>query len=442
MRGFRWCGRENEGMRSFLTLPAAVLVAASLTACGNSAATVSSSGGSNGVSAHSILVGGIASLTGPLPLAFAPVFDGARAYLDMVNSSGGVNGRTIDFAYGLDDGSDGSQDVQQARALVQSHHVFAVVGVGTPSFSGGSYLAGNGVPTFGYDVNPEWTDGPSLFGYEGSFIDFEHPGPEPAYLAERVGAKRVGIVAYNITQSAQGCVGIANDMAKFHIPVDFEDLSVTPPAVDLSADVNRMHAAGVDFVASCLDLNGNLVLARALKSAGMASATQYWLDGYDESAIASSASLMDGTYFLIGHVPFESGEAHGATYPEMALYLKELHKYFPADDPSEPSVAGWISAEMFCAGLKMIGRDVTRARLVAAVNSLTDYTGGLVAPIDWKLEHTANGPVDCNVFVRAEGTRFVPVFGSGHTVFTCFKYPQPASAKVVVVPPPASIPGG
>jgi ABC-type branched-subunit amino acid transport system substrate-binding protein len=425
-----------------MALPAAVVLAVSLAACGNSATVISNNGGTNGVSAHSIVVGGIASVTGPLPLAFAPVFDGVHAYLDMVNASGGIDGRTIDFADALDDGSDPSQDLQQARTLVQSDHVFAVVGVATPSFVGGSYLADNDVPTFGYDVNPQWTDGPSLFGYEGSFIDFEHPGPEPAYLAEQVGAKRVGIVAYNLSASSEGCVGIANVMAKFHIPVEFEDLSISPPAIDLSADVNRMRAKGVDFVASCLDLNGNLVLSRALKSAGMGSAVQYWLDGYDESALASSASLMDGAYFLIGHVPFGSGEQQPTKYPEMALYLKELHKYFPADEPSEPSVAGWISAEMFCTGLKMIGHDVTRARLVAAINSLTDYTGGLVAPIDWKVEHTENGPVDCNVFVRAVGTRFVPVFGSPRTVFTCFRYPQGSSHKVVLIVPPESVPGG
>ncbi|MFZ0172571.1 MAG: hypothetical protein WAL04_12880, partial [Acidimicrobiales bacterium] len=103
---------------------------------------------------------------------------------------------------------------------------------------------------------------------------------------------------------------------------------------------------------------------------------------------------------------------------------------------------GWVSAEMFSDGLKVIGSDVTRSRLVAAVNSLPNYTGGLMAPIDWKAEHNEVGPVDCNVFVRARGTSFVPVFGSSRTVFTCFQYPQPASNKVIVVPPPASIPGG
>lgn len=429
-------------MRTRLTLSAVVVLALGLAACGNAKTTVNSSGNSNGVTAHTIVVGGIASVTGPLPGAFAPVFDGVSAYFDMVNAEGGINGRKIDFAYQLDDESDPSIDVQQARTLVQSDHVFAVVGVGTPSFSGASFLAANSVPTFGYNVNPQWSDGPTLFGSEGSVIDFLHPGPEPAYLAEQLHSKRVGIVAYNLSQSAEGCQGVANTMAKFHIAVDFEDLSISPPAIDLSADVNRMHAKGVDFVASCLDLSGNLVLSRALQSVGMGSVTQYWLDGYDESAIRTSATLMDGVYFLLGHVPFESGQSQPSKYPAMALYLRELRKYFPADEPSEPSLAGWVSAEMFSDGLRKIGSDVTRARLVAAVNSFTAYSGGLVAPIDWTLAHTGIGPLDCNVFVRAQGTSYVTVFGSSRTVFTCFQYPQPSSNKVVVVPPPATIPGG
>ncbi|MGD0083908.1 MAG: ABC transporter substrate-binding protein [Acidimicrobiales bacterium] len=431
-------------MRPRLAVPVAVLLAVSLAACSNAKTTVSTGGNTNGVSAHSIVVGGIASLTGPLPQAFAPVFDGARAYFDMVNAAGGINGRKISYSDLLDDASDPSQDVQQAHTLVESDHVFAVVGVGTPSFDAGPYLAQNDVPTFGYDIGPnaQWA-GKSMFGYESSYIDFEHPGPEAAYLAEQVGAKRVGIISYNLTQSSAGCIGVANDMKKFGITVAFEDLSITPPAGDsaLSSDVSRMQQRGVDFVASCLDLAGNLVLSRVLRSQGMGKVAQDWLDGYDESAIRSSGSLMDGVYVLVGHVPFESGESQPSRYPEMALYLKELHEYFPADLPGEPSIAGWISAEMFCKGLSLIGTDVTRERLVAAINSLTSYTGGLLAPIDWKVAHTQAGPLDCNVFMRAEGTRFVPVFGSARTVFTCFKYPQPSSHKVVVVPPPPGIPG-
>jgi len=428
--------------RSVSFAAAVALAAGTLAACGNAKSGLNTAGNSSGVTAHSVIVGGIASLTGPLPADFAPVFDGVKAYLDMVNAGGGVNGRKIDFAYALDDGSNSQVDATQARSLVEAHHVFAVVGVATPSFAGASYLAQNDVPTFGYDVNPQWSQGRSLFGSEGSYIDFEHPGPEPAYLAERLGAKKVGIISYNVTQSAEGCVGVQNEMRKFHIPVAFEDLSIAPPAVDLSADVTRMRQAGVDFVASCLDLAGNLILSRTLHASGMGSVPQYWYDGYDEQAVKQNASLMQGIYLLIGHVPFESGTAQPSRYPEMALYLRELHRYFPNDEPSEASLAGWVSATMFVDGLRKIGRDVTRSRLISAVNSLTSYTAhGIVAPIDWVDEHDRLGPIDCNVFLQVRNGAFHPIFGSSKTVFTCFKYPQPPSHRVVVVPPPPDIPG-
>jgi len=404
---------------------------------------VSNAGNTSGVTSSRIIVGGVASVTGPLPAAFAPIFDGVNAYLDLVNANGGVDGRKIDFAFPLDDGSNPSQDTDQVRTLVEQDHVFAVVGVATPTFAGASYLAANDVPTFGYAVSTQWAAGPSLYGSEGSYIAFTRPGPEPAYLAEQIHAKAVGILAYNVSGSTQGCEGVAYEMRRFHIPVAYEDISIQAPPVDLTTDVNRMKSAGVDLVASCMDLSGNILLSRTMHQDGMGSVAQYWLNGYDESAVRSYASLMQGVYFLIGHVPFESAELTPGKYPGMDLYLKELARYFPKELPGEASLAGWIDADMFVEGLRLIGRDVSRTRLVDALNSLTEFTAdGLVSPIDWRYEHTTLGPIDCNVYVRVLGGHFVPLFGSPRSVFTCFAYPQPAGARqVVVVPPSAGVPG-
>ena len=78
------------------SLAAVALVAA---ACGNAKPTVSHAGNVEGVTSSQIVVGGVASLTGPIPADFAPIFDGVRAYLDMVNAEGGVDGRKIEFRY-------------------------------------------------------------------------------------------------------------------------------------------------------------------------------------------------------------------------------------------------------------------------------------------------------------------------------------------------------
>ena len=243
-------------------------VALFIAACGNAKPSVSNGGNAQGVTSSQIVVGGVASLTGPIPADFAPIFDGVKAYLNMINAEGGVDGRKIEFRYPLDDGSNASQDTDQVRTLVEQDHVFAVVGVGTPSFAGASYLASNDVPTFGYDVSTDWTAGPSLFGSEGSFLDFTRPGPETAYLAEKLHADKVGVLAYNVGGSEQAGEGMAYVMRRFHIPVAYEDLSVQAPPVDLTTDVNRMRALGVDLVVSCMDLSGNILLrARCTRTA-------------------------------------------------------------------------------------------------------------------------------------------------------------------------------
>ena len=188
-----------------------------------------------------------------------------------------------------------------------------------------------------------------------------------------------------------------------------------------------------------MDLSGNILLSRTMHQDNMGSVAQYWLSGYDESAIASYASLMQGVYFLIGHVPFESARITPGKYPGMDLYLAELAKYFPHELPGEASLAGWVDADMFVTGLRLAGRDLTRSRLVNALNALSGFTAdGIVSPIDWHYEHHSVGPVDCNVYVRALEGHFVPLFGSARTVFTCFKVPQPAGVAHVDVIAPTS----
>lgn len=423
---------------------AAAAASVGVASCGNASSAVSHNGNSDGVTATSITVGGIASLSGPIPAQFGGVFDGAKAYFNMVNAAGGVYGRKINYAYELDDAGDPSQDIQQAHALVGQDHVFAVVGVGTAVFSAAQYLVQNNVPTFGYAISPSWSIGDSLFGAEGSFVDFTTPGPEPAFLAQQVKATKIALLAYNVTESQAACQGFSSVLHRYGASVVFSDLSIPAPAIDLSSEVIRLKSAGAQMVVSCMDLAGNVLLAQALKQSQL-SPVQYWLNGYDETDLKQYSKLMQGIYFLVPHTPFQLAGNQLARYPGMAMYLRELAKYFPNDTPNEASMAGWINADLFVTALRKLGPHTapTRSGLIDAINSLVNYSAnGLVSPITWKGEHDANGPYDCNVYVKVVGTRFVPVFGSKPSVFTCFRYPEPASTRTLVpIPPPPAVPG-
>lgn len=421
----------------------AVVLAGTLVATGAGPATGQPAGNTSGVSATRVVVGALASQTGPLPADFAPVVTGVRAYLGMVNARGGVNGRKIDLAYALDDQSSPSIDASQARTLVQQDHVFAVVGVATPSFTGGTFLAANHVPTFGLNVNPQWMAGPTMFGHNGSYINFTSPQIQPVFLAEQHHAHAVAVLAYNVAQSQQGCQGAVNGLHKYGIRVAFEDLAIPAPASDLHADVTRMQQAGVDMIVSCMDLGGDVLLAQTMRQAGMKGVTQLWNDGYDESAIRQYTSAMQGVYFTEPNVPFEVTRLHPGVYPGMDQFQKMLKKYAPGTLPSEPALAGWTSAALFVSGMRAVGRNLTRSRLVAAINRMASFTAdGILAPVDWRIAHTGSAPLNCTAYIRAEGKKFVPVYGTPRSVFSCFQTPAPPTTAPIrlLSPVPAGVP--
>jgi ABC-type branched-subunit amino acid transport system substrate-binding protein len=404
-----------------------------IAACSNAKQQISNTGQTDGVTSNQITIGGLASLTGPLTADFAPIFTGVSAYIDRINAEGGVWGRKIKFAYQLDDASDPSQDVDQARNLVSTFKVFAVVGVATPSFEGASYLADNGVPVFGMAINPGWWPAKNMFGVGGSYVDFTGPQNEVAYLAEMTHSTKVAVLAYNIAESSQGCTGAIAGLKEYGIDVAYTDLGIPAPAVDLSADVAKIAASGANMVVSCMDLSGNLLLSQDIHQQGL-HVTQYWYDGYDPSVLnnPTDSNLMNSVYFSLQNAPFTAGTQDPIEYPGMASYLKDMEKYFPNTLPSEASLDGYLSADLFVKGLKMAGRNLTRTKLIDDINSLTSYTaGGALAPVNWKIAHFTSN-IDCQAFVQVVNGQFINRFGSDGSVFTCFKSNLKNPTKVVL----------
>jgi len=420
---------------------ALVLVVLGFTACSNASPSVTNSGNTDGVYPNKIVVGGVASLSGVITTDFAPVFQGVQAYFNMVNSQGGVYGRKIDLAYKLDDASSPSQDIDQFRALIEDH-VFAVVGVATPSFAGASVVVANGVPTFGMDINTQWNNAKNLFGENGSYLNFTAPQIEVAYLAQQVHATKAAVFAYSVAQSQEGCQGAINGLKEFGVQIVEQDINIPPPAVDLTADAERAKANGAQLIVSCLDASGNLVLSQALHQIGLGSVTQYWLDGYDQSYLnnPSDVPLMQGVYFMLQHAPFSVGQTDPAHYPGMALYLKELAKYYPGALPSEASLDGWLNADLFVKGLKLAGPNPTREKLIKAINSITSYTaGGILPPTNWTQAHSSSG-MTCVAYVQVQNQQFVPRFGFDGSVFTCFSPAQKPNSPIIPIGEPG-LPG-
>jgi len=421
----------------FATVAGALLaLAIGVSACGN-ATTNASTGGSGdpGVTSTQITVGSIANITGPLSSGFAPIVNGVQAYFSMINAEGGVDGRTLKLAYQEDDQGSPTVDLTVAQQLVQ-HNVFAVVGVATPFFGGAKYLAQQGTPTFGYAVSTDYQDRPSLFADYGSVLCFPCGAPGDAYLAQQLGAQSIAVVAYGVPQSAAACQAAVTGMRQAGLNVAFDDLNLVYGG-DPSPDVLQMKQKNVDMLFTCLDVNGNVAFARAISQNGL-TMKQVWFNGYDRGTLAQYASIMNGVYFGLQHVPFESALAQPGLYPGLDTYIKEMQKYQPKYTYDEVAMDGWIAADQFVTGLKAVGKNLTQKKLVAAINSETAYNGaGLTTPVNWSTGHTSSPPPYCQSDVQVENGHFVPAFVQPNgQVFTCFDL-----HSTTPVPPMPGTPG-
>ncbi len=321
-RGNRPAGRTTRLTGTAILLALALILAA----CGNSPGKqqVSSTSSDNastdgsqvavsapGVTATEIRVGGVTATTNPLGGLYGSANDGVQAYFNMVNDSGGIYGRKLVLAAKRDDKL--ANNKSEVEGLLTQDNVFAVLPVATILFTGADLLVQQNVPTFGWNINQEWSGTQAepranLFGQAGSYLCISCATPVYSWLAGQAGAHKIGLLAYSVAQSADCADGIVSSFDKYGsmvgASVAFEDKSLAFGTADLSVQVSKMKDAGVDLVLTCMDTNGVVTLAKEMKKQGL-KAPQYLPDGYDHKFLSEFGDLFEGSYVRTDFAQFE-----------------------------------------------------------------------------------------------------------------------------------------
>jgi ABC-type branched-subunit amino acid transport system substrate-binding protein len=398
-----------------------------------SSSPAASASSAPGVTAHQISVGSVATLSGDLAADFAPIVPGVRAYFDMVDAHGGVDGRKIVLTKALDD--DTVDNEQVTRTLIQQDHVFALVGEATAFFTGAQFLVQTGTPTFGYALSNDWTPAKNMFAAYGSVIDYTTTESFFPYIAHQLHSRVAALVAYGVPQSADECTDAALALRKYGVDVGYSDLAV-PIGSSLSSDVVHMKQAGVDLVISCMDVPGNLDLSRAIQQNGMTGVKQLWLDGYDLPTLRQYTSLMQNTFFLVQHVPFQANSQFPNEFPGLQQYIATMNRYEPAYTYNEVAMEGWLNAALFVQGLRDVKGSLTQKKLIDAINHITRFTAdGLTTPTNWEIAHVRDTSPSCETFVAAKGTTFKVVFNRGKDIWVCFPTKGRVNPDDPVAPP-------
>ena len=321
-----------------------------------------------GVTAGEIKVGSIGSLSGPLAGLFGPSLEATQAYLNMVNETGGVAGRRIRLIV-RDDGLDGTKNLAAAKRLVEDDKVFAIVGQTSPvQDSSGKYMNDLGIPNVG--VNGAVGNSGGLYDKAFPTLGGSRPGvwtTTAAKFGSQYG-KRCGIL--DLTIAVSQAAGAGSEAACKALGLDIayhETVQVAQP--DFTAEVARMRANNVDFLITQLDTAANIRLLQAMRRQNFVP-HPILNSGYDKATADAVGDVLGrgGAVLTFGPVIFETkGNA------EVDLIKATLQKYYPNTTPTIWSVYGWQAGILFTDALKRLGPDVTRARLVDALNGFVKY---------------------------------------------------------------------
>jgi len=372
-----------------------------------------------GVTAKEVQVGALIGKTNPTGVPYEDVVTGAQAHFDLLNKQGGAFGRKYKIVKTIDDQTRSSKNILGARSLVEESKVFAAL-VATQTFSGADVFVDAGTPTLGYNIQIEWAKGPNLFGAYGSYNCPDCPSVSPAYAAKMAGAKHAAIFAYGSSPSSSDCAGaVKNAMDRWGPKVEVFDTSLAFgfSANDVSGAVQAMKENNVDFVATCMDLNGEVNIKKALVAAGMPDVKFYAPQGYDTETIQQLGNDLNGFTFPIQFIPFEQAKiSTGMTQFVKAMKARGL-------DPTENLLVGWVSAGLLDAGIKAAGKNFTQQSVVDEINKISDWSAdGMIAPVNWQHEHgpAQPGDVGCFAYVIAKDGKFVPSYGQGDKPLVCF----------------------
>lgn len=390
-----------------------------------------------GISAHQVTLGAIVTQGQGLVADFAPYLSGVDAYLDYVNANGGVYGRTLDLAYPLNDQASTSEDISDARTLVDVDHVFAVVGVSVPFFTGSTFLASTKTPTFGYATGNVWSKTKSLFADYGSVLNYSTSLPFFGYVAKQLGVKKVAVVSLVYSSSQDECKGAPAALTKDGFDVTYTNLDATI-GEDWQSEANSIRLSDAQFVISCMDDDSDISLSNAMIGYNL-HLPQLWLDGYDRTVLASNHAAMANVYLMLQHVPFEAATDYPSAFPGLNLYLSSMARYgFASNEYNDVALMGWESANLFTEGLKAAGKNPTQAEVVNDINKLKADTGGpdggVTAPTNWTIAHTKSGTPACETFVKTDGSTFELAFNSGSHPWVCFPLSKPNIDKPVEAP--------
>jgi branched-chain amino acid transport system substrate-binding protein len=390
---------------------AAVLLATGISACGSSSSSPGP-GGSGQAAAATIELGLITDLTGPYSSGVLTSEKGIKAYTQMINDEGGINGHKLSYVV-ADDASTPTGALTAAQELVQRDHVFAVVDDSAVFDGAEAYLLKEEVPAVGGGFDgPEWTDpkNTNMFASTGT-IDFNSVSTTAGKFMKAHGVTSCGSIGYPMASSGPAAAAIVKSCVAAGLKDGYLNTQVPAGSTDLGATALAIQKAGVNGIFAPVSVSTAFALLAALKQLGVKLKVALLSTGYGGDLLASPAAIQSAQGYMFN----SEGQPIEANTPATKKMAAALAKAGVTGPPTFAEQESYIATAAVAAGLRAAGPNPTQKSFMTALRAIHDFSAdGLLSPGSVNFSNFSqigggSGAADCVFPAQLEGTKFFPV---------------------------------
>jgi ABC-type branched-subunit amino acid transport system substrate-binding protein len=336
-----------------------------------------------GASDTEIKVGNIMPYSGPAS-SYGVIGQTEKAYFDMINDQGGINGRKIKFIT-YDDSYSPPKAIEQARKLVESDEVlFIFQSLGTPSNSAiQKYMNAKKVPQlFVATGATKWGDPKNFPWTMGWQPNYQSEGRiYGKYILEHFPDAKIAVFWQNDDAGKDQVKGLRDglgDKADKMIIAD-KSYEVSDPSID--SQIVALRDSGADTFFSWAAPKGS---AQAIRKVGEIG----WKPRFFLANVSTSvAGVLKPAGFENAKDIISSAYLKDPTDPAwkddsgIKAWRAFMDKYYPEGDKlNSNNVYGYAVAQTMVQVLKQCGDNLTRENIMKQAANLKDFSSEVMLP--------------------------------------------------------------
>ena len=335
-----------------------------------------------GASDTEIKIGHTNPYSGPAS-AYGLVGKTQAAYFKMINETGGVNGRKINFI-SYDDAYNPPKTVEQTRKLVESDEVLLTFqGLGTPAQAAvQKYLNDKKIPQLLVSSGATRFTDPKNFPWTMAYNpNYQSEGHIYAQLVlKQYPNAKIGILMQNDDFGKDYVKGFKDALGdKVSMIVSEATYEVSDPTVD--SQIVKLKGSGADLF---FNVSTPKFAAQSMKKAAELGWKPVHLLNINATPVAS-VMIPAGPENSKGTISVNYGkdplDPQWANDDGMKKYKAFMAKYGADMDPNNTlSSYGYGTAQLMVHILKMCGDDLTRANIMKQATNIKNYVADLSLP--------------------------------------------------------------